>query len=187
MVPNYLFQLLPPERHENVPYVLRNIHTVEPPFARLETFKRSFIPYATRLWNALPTPIKNIDTIGKFKELICFKEKNDLYYYGKRWSNIHHSRMRIGCSGLNYDLHYNLHVTNTPSCTCGNGDETAFHYLMNCCKYVHQREIMQTAVNKVTAFDFNTLLYGKRELGYKNNCLVFDAVHKFITDTKRFA
>ena len=66
------------------------------------------------MWNKLPLHVRNIQTLEEFKLEIkpSTKEKNILYYYGKRWPCVHHSLMRIGCSKLKFDLCNNLHVIN---------------------------------------------------------------------------
>ena len=188
LAPDYLAELLPPERYQVTQYSLRNNNTIEPPFARLETFKRSFIPYSIRLWNAAPDEIKNADSFNNLKKALTNSaNKNTLYYYGKRWSNIHHARLRLGCSGLNYDLFNNLHVINSPFCSCGTRIvETSHHFLMECPKYLQLREQMKNKIIRVSEFQYDVLLHGNNDLNYKDNCLIFDAVHEFIINTSRF-
>ena len=148
---------------------------------RLETFRRSFIPYALKLWNLLSIQDRTISCVYEFKPSLSEIFNTDskiLYYYGQRWANVHHSRMRIGCSGLNYDLHTNLHVINSPSCRCGAPQETAYHYFMECILYDDQRLELIDVVSAICPFEFN--------LSYKDNCRIFDAVHKYLEVTKRF-
>ena len=64
IAPNYLHELIPPTRGEAVTYPLRNNRSIQPPFARLETMKRSFIPTAIRLWNLLPNNIRDTDNLS---------------------------------------------------------------------------------------------------------------------------
>jgi hypothetical protein len=185
--PNYLQELLPPERHEIVNYSLRTNRTIEPPFARLESLKRSFILYAIRLWNLLPLEVRTSNSMNEFKKLISKdKDKNTLYYYGERWCNIQHARLRIGCSGLNYDLCFNVHVVDSPHCICGEGFETVFHYFFVCKNFNNQRAALQATVTQICNFDLETLLHGNDNLNHDENSLIFDAVHKFFIDTKRF-
>ena len=94
--------------------------------------------------------------------------------------------MRIGCSGLNYDLHTNLHVINSPSCRCGAPQETANHYIMECILYDDQRLELRDVVSAICPFEFKTLMHGNEDLSYKDNCRIFDAVHKYLEVTKRF-
>ena len=53
LVPDYLFQLLPSVNRNMLKYNLRNNDEIKLPFVLLETFQRSFIPYASKLWNLL--------------------------------------------------------------------------------------------------------------------------------------
>ena len=142
LVPDYLSQLLPSANRNIVKYNLRNNDEIKLPFVRLETFRRSFIPYALKLWNLLSIQDHTISCVYEFKislSAICNTDSEILYFYEQRWANVHHSRMRIGCSGLNYDLQINLLVINSLSCRCGAPQETAYHYFMECILYDDQR------------------------------------------------
>ena len=106
--PEYLTYLLPPDNAERTTYNLRNRDDIYLPTFRLESYRRSFIPYATRVWNDLPLELRNLNNLKDFRtKLYCDKpEPSILYYYGQRWPAIHHARMRIGCSKLQYDLNF---------------------------------------------------------------------------------
>ena len=189
LVPDYLSQLLPSANRNIVKYNLRNNDEIKLPFMRLETFRRSFILYALKLWNLLSIQYRTISCVYEFKTSLSEIFNTDskiLYYYGQRWANVHHSRMRIGCSGLNYDLHTNLHVINSPSCRCGAPQETANHYFMECILYDDQRLELRDVVSAICPFEFKALMHGNEDLSYKDNCRIFDAVHKYLEVTKRF-
>ena len=63
-------------------YNLRHRPPLNIPFARLETYKQSFIVYASELWNTLSSDIQNVPSVS-FKCAIKNKdEPNVLYYYG---------------------------------------------------------------------------------------------------------
>ena len=158
------------------------------PPTRLETFKRSFIPTVSRLWNNVSLRDRNAPTLAAFKANLykSNKEPNVLYYYGQRWAAVHHARLRIGCSKLKYDLCYNLHVIDNPNCTCGADIEDADHFFMYCPNYDDLRGSMYDTLSNLDAFDINTILYGNTHLSTEANKAVFDAVHKFISDTGRF-
>ena len=99
LVPDYLSQLLPSANRNIVKYNLRNNYEIELPFMRLETFRRSFIPYALKLWNLLSIQDRTISCVSEFKTYlseIIYTDSKILYYYGQHWANVHHSRMRIG-------------------------------------------------------------------------------------------
>ena len=106
-VPNYLYDLLPKHNAETVSYSLRNNEHIKLPMSKKELFRRSFFPSAIRLWNKLKTNVRNAPSLKVLKLLLKkeFPEKPTLYYYGERWTSVHHSRLRMQCSKLNYDLH----------------------------------------------------------------------------------
>ena len=112
LTPGYLVDIMPRENHEYIRYNLRNNQDISVPYTRLEIFRRSFVPFAINLWNKLSQANRNEPTLLAFKHSLIKErdEPNVLYYYGNRWPSIHHSRLRIGCSKFNHDLHYNLHV-----------------------------------------------------------------------------
>ena len=94
------------------------------------------MPFSIKIWNMLNNSVKNSPTLEIFKKQIKpYREHNVLYYYGRRWLNIHHARLRLGCSKLNYDLCYNLRVKDSPTCSCGHRFETAEHFLISCPSY----------------------------------------------------
>ena len=67
LVPEYLYELLPPENHEYIRYNLRNNNNVTVPYTRLETYKRSFVPYLILLWNSLPKRTRAETNLTEFK------------------------------------------------------------------------------------------------------------------------
>ena len=168
-------------------YTLRNSN-IRIPKCRLETFKKSFFPRSISLWNRLPEEARSMNSVELLK-LKLHPELNDLlplYYYGNRWPAVHHARMRIGCSKLNSDLHFNLHVVDNPSCPCGHNLENAEHFLLNCTLYNNEREIMLRTVEEHMISNVNNLLFGNLEYSLDSNKIVFLAVHQFIVNSKRF-
>ena len=112
--------------------------------------------------------------------------KNELYYHGERWVSIQHARLRIGCSALNHDLCYNLHVRDNATCRCGAMQENVNHFFMECRLFSEARNALRISIEQITIFDLKTLLYGNSDLTRGQNKAIFDAVHKYITDTNRF-
>ena len=68
---------------------------------------------------------------------------------GKRFVNIHHTRIHIGCSELKAHLHYNLHVEDDPSCRCGFGIEDPYHFLFTCPLYTQIRVVMLDSIYNI--------------------------------------
>ena len=189
-MPEYLKVLHPQENKDIIQYNLRNREDIRVPTARLKTFKRSFFWNAIALWNILPNFMRNSLTLADFKDNIKKRngnEPNVLYYYGKRWPAVHHSRLRLGCSKLNFDLCNNLHVTNSQSCRCGATVEHAEHFFMLCPLYDNLHvPLRETFHFQGALFTVETLLYGSSTLDYECNTTIFDAVHKYMIDSNRF-
>ena len=109
-----------------------------------------------------------------------------LYYYGARWPSVHHARMKIGCSKLKYDLCYNLHVIDSPQCTCGSPVENAYHFFLECPIFNAARNALTISMQGLADMTIPNLLYGNPGLSLDENRQVFHAVHEFILNTKRF-
>ena len=164
--PNYLYDLLPKHNAETVSYSLRNNEHIKLPMSKKELFRRSFFPSAIRLWNKLKTNVRNAPSLHVLKLLLKkeFPDKPTLYYYGERWTSVHHSRLRMQCSKLHYDLHCKLFVRDNSICSCGAAKKTACHFFMHCPLYEDIRAALFNAVSKHTACNIETFLYGDNNL-----------------------
>jgi len=187
LCPTYLSNLVKPNEDDKI-YNLRSQAAVKVPFARLETFKRSFIPHTCVLWNSLPVHIQNAGSLEDFKQFINLTKENcnKLYYYGKRWPSINHARLRIGCSKLKGDLCNNLHVENSSRCDCGFELEDASHFFLDCPLYAIERQQLITTCQQFSDPTLNLFLYGHPDLTLQQNQEMFLAVHLYFEQTKRF-
>jgi hypothetical protein len=188
LAPDYLKDILPKANHTYVRYNLRQNQNIKIPFTRLEIFKRSFIPTAISLWNKLDIAVRLSPDVKSFKKSI--KERHPepiiLHFYGQRWPAIHHTRLRLGCSKLNFHLCFGLFVIDDPSCRCGFHSETPVHFFFDCLLYNDLLVILQNIVEPIAPFNISTLLFGDSNLDEVQNHRVFDAVHSFIIDSQRF-
>jgi hypothetical protein len=181
-VPAYLSELLPEKIGTKRP-TSRNAECFCIPKTRTETFKNSFIPATTRLWNS---------SIPKQRTVECnaqemSKEQNQLYYLGDRHVNIKHAQLRLRCSKLNAHL-FLLHVIESPDCTCGHNMEDNEHYLLNCPLYILPRQMMIQSLQNITHtnnLDVDTLLYGSKNYDFATNKSIFETVHRFLLETDR--
>jgi len=187
IAPSYLSNVI--QHNEEAPhYNLRTKKSIKIPFCRLTLFKRSFFPSSIKLWNALQINVQTLPSYKSFKDHLKSQvdPPNELYYYGERWPSVHHARMRIGCSKLNNDLCYNLHVVNNPTCECGAPVEDAYHYFFQCPNYQAIRLILLHTVSNITVANIDTFLYGDTALSLVQNQTIFEAIHEFIKSTQRF-
>ena len=106
LCPTYLSDLVSVNDVSQARYNFRTQAPTNVPWARLESFKCSFVPHTCRLWNDLPDKVQNASSVYNFKQLLYLDDNkpNRAYYYGQRCPSVHHARLRIGCSGLNDDL-----------------------------------------------------------------------------------
>ena len=104
---------------------------------------------------------------------------------GQRRFSVLHARIRNNCSDFNNDLFQN-HLTNDPSCSCGNDNENALHYFFECENHSYARIIMFRSTRKYHPLSLNTVLFGKTTLSDDDNLFVFQSVQQFIKDTRRF-
>ena len=192
--PTYLQDLVPSPIQARQRYNLRNNANLEVPFARLESYSQSFFPASTRLWNSIPLSIREAPTVNSFKARYLKAnprpKSNKLFYYGKRFPSVMHARMRIGCSMLNYDLHFNLHVIENPNCRCSMAvHETAEHFFTVCPLYNASRIDLYAKlfnIPNLSPISIELLLYGDPSLPDQPNQSIFNLVHHFILQTNRF-
>ena len=94
--------------------------------------------------------------------------------------------MRIGCSMLNYDLCFNVHVKDNLSCRCGAPLETAFHYFFCCPQSSDIRRTMIESIELICPCNLKIVMHGIEDGDLNLNYAIFDAVHKYIIDSRRF-
>ena len=186
--PNYLYELLPKDNVDLICYNLRNNDNIKVPHTRREALRLSFFPSAIRLWNKLKPSVRNSQSLNALKLTLrkSLPDKPVLHYYGKRWTAVHHARLRMQCSKLNHDLCYRLYVRDNPACKCGATREDASHFFFDCPMYEDIRNTLFAAVTKHTACNLETLLFGNKQLSIGVNRYIFDAVHTFIEQSNRF-
>ena len=90
------------------------------------------------------------------------------------------------CSNLNGHL-YNLHVIDSPKCSCSYKCEDRNHYLFHCPLYTTECCKMLDTVNKICSgnVDLNLLLHGRQTLDYCQNKTIIEGVELYILETKR--
>ena len=119
LTPSYLTDLLPSNNAVGA-YNLRNTRSVN---ARTESYRSSFLPSTIRAWNALPQPTRESSSIAIFKHRLNINlgKPSTLFNIVSRRGQILHTRLRLDCSSLNYDLHRKS-IIKSPRCTCGESE-----------------------------------------------------------------
>ena len=95
-----------------------------------------------------------------------------------------HCRLRLHMSDLKDDM-FHRHLVDDPLCACGAGAETAGHYLLFCHLF---NEARTNTISQLPTEYCNTeiLLKGNHALSVSSNKDIFQAVHNFIRESKRF-
>lgn len=194
--PLYLLDILPKKVSEITPYPVRNADNFDIPKTKHECFRKSCIIVGCKLWNNLDTNIRNVESCLLFKKSLksnILKVDNvsftkQLYNSGSRRTGVWHSRLRVGCSLLNFDLCNNLRVIGRPSCNCGFKFENSKHYFLQCPLYTNERRQLLDTIQDLTTtnININLLLFGNVNLSLNLNKNIFEAVHLFMIKTRRF-
>ena len=193
LAPEYVTKLLPTEVKKNITkHNLRSQNQIRIPRMNLSSFKTSFIPHASSLWNNLPDNIHQSSSIHIFKKPTKPKTTTSNYnklcsgYFGRLLT-----RLRLGLSGLNaHRFKYNLH--NTPIChLCFLGPEDTYHFFFSCPTHdlprQHLLNLLQSELDLDTSNLKNILkilLYGTSN--HNQNHILLSYIYQYIELTGRF-
>ena len=148
--PLYLSQLKPQTVNQRQNYNLRRENLFTVPKCRITKYQKSFIPFATTLWNQLP-PFAKILEYDQFKAYLeeSIPQENPLFQIGNRRDSINMARLRMNNGNLNFYLH-NINVIDSPRCACGYDSEDTVHYFISCPLYNGPRAVLHTTVSNMT-------------------------------------
>jgi hypothetical protein len=187
LAPQYMTDLVPQTVQQRTNYGLRNREQLDIPRTRILAHTNSFYPATTREWNNIDPGTKTAPSFNAFKSRISKPgvKLNPLYYLGKRRSAVNHTRLRMGCSALKKDLH-RLNLVETPTCACALEDEDPYHYFFVCPIYAAHRDLMLETIHPIAYPTLKLVLYGDSNLPREANQITFEAVQRFIAQSKRF-
>ncbi len=182
LTPGFLSNLIPNQTQDR--YTLRNASDIPIIPCRTQLYTNSYLPSVIRDWNRLDDNVRNAPSLMSFKSRISknISKPSLLYKVGSRKPQILHTRLRLDCSSLNYDLHRRS-IVDSPNCTCG-AEETVSHFLLHCNNFQHQRQLYLSSLPCAPLAD--NLLHGCERLSFEQNKYVFLQVHKYLLATKRF-
>ena len=150
-----------------------------------------FSPSTIRLWNNLPTDLRNSPCQQMFKNEIRkvydIPDKPPLYFStGIRIANILHARLRQKCSSLKCDL-FRGNLIASCNCDCGNYIESVDQFFLKCNIYTEHRIQLFRGMSNL-GFDINieNILFGNASFENGKNSKLFLLVQKYIVNSKRF-
>ncbi|CAH1240954.1 Hypp6244 [Branchiostoma lanceolatum] len=194
LVPPHLQPLIPSTRgaQSSTRLQLRNNTHLHVPRCRTQTYKTSFIPHTSSLWNQLPQAVKDARSPAVFKReckkhLLTPRHQQTYRRLGSRQDNIYTARLRMGWSQLNSTL--NKMKIKDKACACGASTETAQHYLLHCPLYSDPRNNLSSTVEHLVQQrpTASLLLQGSATHNLAINKQLSGALHTYIATTKRFA
>ena len=183
LCPDYLNQLVPDLVQSRSQYSLRNSNNMSTIHTNSQLYYSSFLPSAVRAWNNLSNELKTSTSLTEFKRKLseCRNKPPNYFYYGNRVAQIYHARLRLECSALrNHPFKKNL--VDSPLCICGI-PETSKHFLLACPNY---HLIRTRTLSEFLHLPVKFLLSGDPRLSENENVRIFEAVHNYIIQTKRF-
>ena len=186
LAPLYLSSLVPSTVSNISRYNLRNSNNLQTMDARTTLYYNSFLPSTVRAWNEVPEEAKQSDSVNAFKRFLN-KDKSHIpkhFYVGKRKAKILHTRLRTNCSLLNLDL-FMRNISDSPLCQCGSV-ENAQHFFFHCRNYHVPRTQLLNTISQYQIPSLSLLLYDNDSFSLETNTVIFETVHKFILDSKRF-
>ena len=188
MTPQYLADIVPPTVGDRQIYYLRSRDNITQIHAQKQRYTKSFFPATIREWNSLPIEVRNYPTLCTLKTRLLKHfpppVKHIWFNTGNIFINIHHTRIRLGCSKLKSNLPFNLFVEDDPFCTCDRVIEDAYHYLFICPNYNDQKLVLLNYVSQITEPMLSYLLPDNYELSVNDK--LFNHVQTFIQETTRF-
>jgi hypothetical protein len=150
-----------------------------------------FSPSTIRLWNNLPTDLRNSPCQQMFKNEIRkvydIPDKPPLYFStGIRNANILHARLRQKFSSLKCDL-FRCNLIASCNCDCGNYIESVDHFFLKCNIYTEHRIQLFRGMSNL-GFDINieNILFGNASFENDKTSKLFLLVQKYIVNSKRF-
>ena len=102
-----------------------------------------------------------------------------------------HIYAKTFCADYFFGLHpkssfCNRTIRNDSFCACGNSNELSLHFLPGCEEFSNQRILTFRETRPFHPLSVNYLLFGRPNFTNEENTFLFQAVYRYIKNTKRF-
>ena len=170
------------------------------PLNTTNRYSNSFFPYCRLHWSNLDEPIKNSQSLSKFKSCILksIRPSTKPYYnISDRYGLSLLVKLRVYFSDLREHRFRHSFNCRSPVCSCLNGDESTQHFLLFCNNFTRARRMFFNEVEHLypnstglLASDpdklMNIVLHGSDDLDSRTNELMLKSTITYIKATKRF-
>ena len=188
LTPEYLSNLIPQQHNQLHRYNTRHSDKIVNIPCKTTHHYQSFLPSCIRLWNALPSEVRECNNLPSFKSaLSSLNSTIDIpkyYYIGDRKGQILHARLRMRCSSLKQHL-FLKNIEPDPFCLCGEVECTT-HYLLKCQRFAAHRQTLFLTLDLNVPITTKLLIEGDPNKSFEYNENIFTHVQNFILSTKRF-
>ena len=198
--PTFIADIIPHSRQSeserNLRSTQRSLLTV--PRVRSSAFAKAFIPATTKLWNEIPSDLRQQTSYKLFKkglrEVLDVENSSNPYLsLGYKIGNTLHTKLRLQSSDLN-EHRYKLGKTDSPKCLCGASREDTNHFLLSCPMFSAERNDMFRQLSAALNLNFQDIsqrrkiqimLYGA-ERGRNADITIAKIFQCFLQRTQRF-
>ena len=194
MTPEYLKESIP-KRIRFLRRLPSNIPVIP---CRTEKFQNSFYPNSIKSWNNLDSEIRNVPSLALFQKQILTlvrPPKKETFGLSDRKSVERIFQIRLGLSQLkSHKLKHNFNDTPNENCSCGSSCESTYHFFLECPNFnpIRRdlfREIESVLIVKNLNFHsidkIHLLLYGHRDLDFRENRRILEFTAKYIARSER--
>ena len=178
------------------PYLAERVRDTPPNITK--RYANSFFPYCQLNWDTLSASVKDLPTLSQFKSAllkIIRPSPRSYFNINDKLGIRRLAQLRVGLSDLR-DHRKNHHFANCPfaTCACSLAPETTKHFLLECNRFVTQRNVLMTFLSSISpTIDVSdhillneVLLYGSKKYSFYTNTDILNATLTFIKSSKRF-
>ena len=196
LTPDYLRNHLPTPRV--LSYSFRNPRVFDNPNRRTDRYSNSFFPYCIAEWEKLSDEIRSLPTLNQFKNALLIHirpKKSSSFGINDIEGMKLLTKMRVNFSDLRSDRFSHNFNCEVPTCTCFLEDESGFHFLLRCPRYLTIRNKLIDSVSTIVGSDISILpdnhltdilLFGSNVYNDKTNKLIILETIEFIKKSTRF-
>ena len=136
----------------SLPYLAERVRDIPP--ITTKRYANSFFPNCQLNWEKLDASVRDLPTLSQFKSALLkhIRPQPRSYFNVTDKAGIRRlSQLRVGLNDLR-DHRNKHHFVNCPlpTCACSQGPETTKHFLLECNRFVPQRNALLTFLSSIS-------------------------------------